>query len=171
MFGWSIRARAWRLGLEPRQHLLRVHAGLDELHRDEPLDRLGLLRPPHGAHAALADDLDERIPPGDHRAGVCVPAGADRRTRGGRGVRGERAGLAREERVGVGERQFDGPVGRAGGADERGSDRQQSFHLGPQLGVPAALGVQVGGTLGRRFLQCGEADRFEDVRIYHGSLT
>ena len=63
------------LGLEPGQHLLGVHAGLDQLDRDEPLDRLGLLGPPDGPHAALADGLDQRVLAGDDGAGVLVLAG------------------------------------------------------------------------------------------------
>ena len=45
------------LGLEAGDDLPRVHAGLDELQRDQALDRLGLLGHPDGAHAALADLL------------------------------------------------------------------------------------------------------------------
>ncbi|HVK17369.1 MAG TPA: protein kinase, partial [Fimbriiglobus sp.] len=65
------------LGLEPGQHLPRVHAGLDQLECDQPLDRLGLLRHPDAAHAALADRLDQLVraddragPFGDRRVGA-----------------------------------------------------------------------------------------------------
>src|SRR5688572_22661138 len=37
------------------EHGLRVHPRLDDLHRDGPLHRLGLLGHVHAAHAALAD--------------------------------------------------------------------------------------------------------------------
>jgi hypothetical protein len=46
-----------------------VHARLDQLYRDEALDRLGLLGHPDGAHAALADLLDQLVRP-DDRAGA-----------------------------------------------------------------------------------------------------
>jgi hypothetical protein len=85
------------LGLEPRDDLTGVHPGLDELDRDQSLDRLGLLGHPHGAHAALADRLDQLVGAdysagsfggrwpvdGGGRAGVsafgelAVPGGAD----------------------------------------------------------------------------------------------
>ena len=45
------------LGLEAGDHLPRVHARLDDLERDRPLDRLGLLGHEDHAHAAFADLL------------------------------------------------------------------------------------------------------------------
>ena len=83
------------LGLEPGQHLLRVHPRLDDLERDEPLDRLGLLGQLDHAHAPLADLLDELVLAGDDVPGV------DRLV-----VAGCWAALARSERRGL-----DGKVG------------------------------------------------------------
>ena len=56
------------LGLEAGDHLPRVHAGLDDLERDRPLDRLGLLGHEHDAHAAFADLLQQLVG-ADDRAG------------------------------------------------------------------------------------------------------
>ena len=56
------------LGVEPGQHRPRVHAGLDQLERHLPLDRLGLLGPVDGAHAPLAEDFEQRVPAGDDLA-------------------------------------------------------------------------------------------------------
>ena len=44
----------------------RVHARLDDLERDLPLDRLGLLGHPDGAHAAFADLLQQLVRPDLH---------------------------------------------------------------------------------------------------------
>ena len=55
MLGWSIRARACRSASNRASTCLRVHPRLDQLDRDLPLDRLGLLGHPDRAHAALAD--------------------------------------------------------------------------------------------------------------------
>jgi hypothetical protein len=49
------------LGLESRQHLLGVHARLDQLQGDAAPDRLGLLGLPDLPHAALADQLDQAV--------------------------------------------------------------------------------------------------------------
>jgi hypothetical protein len=49
------------LGLEAGDDLFRVHAGLDQLDRHAAPDRLGLLREPDLAHAALADLLKESV--------------------------------------------------------------------------------------------------------------
>ena len=49
------------LRLEAGEHLLRVHARLDELERHQPLDRLGLLGHLDRAHAPFADLLDELV--------------------------------------------------------------------------------------------------------------
>ena len=56
------------LGLEAGDHLPRVHAGLDDLERDRPLERLGLLGHEHHAHAAFADLLQQLVG-ADDRAG------------------------------------------------------------------------------------------------------
>ena len=56
------------LGLEAGDHLPGVHARLDDLQRDGPLDRLGLLGHEHDAHAAFADLLQELVG-ADDRAG------------------------------------------------------------------------------------------------------
>jgi hypothetical protein len=42
------------LSLESRQHLLAIHAGLEELDGHRPPNRLGLLGHPDRAHVALA---------------------------------------------------------------------------------------------------------------------
>ena len=49
--------------LEARDHLLRVHAQLDDLQRHAPPHRLLLLRHPDGAEAALADLLQQLVGP------------------------------------------------------------------------------------------------------------
>ena len=54
------------LGLEAGDHLPRVHARLDDLERDRPLDRLGLLGHEDDAHAAFADLLQQLVG-ADHR--------------------------------------------------------------------------------------------------------
>jgi hypothetical protein len=48
-------------GLKPGQHLLGVHAGLDDLERDRPAHRIGLFGHPHAAHAAFAKPLEKLI--------------------------------------------------------------------------------------------------------------
>ena len=53
------------LGVEPGQDHARVHADLDQLERHLAVDRLGLLGPVDGAHAPLAEDFQQRVPPGD----------------------------------------------------------------------------------------------------------
>jgi hypothetical protein len=50
-------------GLEPGDHLATVHAGLDDLERDAPSDRLVLVGQVHHPVAALAEDADELIGP------------------------------------------------------------------------------------------------------------
>ena len=49
------------LGLEPGEHLAAVHPGLDELQRNRAPHWLGLLGHVDGAHAALADGLEEPV--------------------------------------------------------------------------------------------------------------
>ena len=57
------------LGLEAGDHLPRVHARLDDLQRDGPLERLGLLGHEDDAHAAFADLLQQLVG-ADDRAGL-----------------------------------------------------------------------------------------------------
>ena len=57
------------LGFEAGDHLPRVHAGLDDLERHLPLDRLGLLGHEDDAHAAFADLLQQLVR-ADDRAGA-----------------------------------------------------------------------------------------------------
>ena len=57
------------LGLEAGDHLPRVHPRLDDLERDRPLNRLGLLGHEHDAHAAFADLLQQLVG-ADDRAGL-----------------------------------------------------------------------------------------------------
>jgi hypothetical protein len=71
------------LGLEPRQHLPRVHPRLDKLDGHRALDRLGLLRHPHRPHAPLADLLQELVASGQHHAALLRAARSPgRRARG-----------------------------------------------------------------------------------------
>ena len=56
------------LGVEPGQHPLRVHPGLDQFERDLPLHRLGLVGPVDRPHPALADDLNQGVPSGNDLA-------------------------------------------------------------------------------------------------------
>ena len=49
------------LRLEASQDLSAVHPRLDQLDRDQPLDRLGLLGHPDRTHAALAHLLDQLV--------------------------------------------------------------------------------------------------------------
>ena len=65
------------LGLEPGDHLLGVHARLDDLQRDAAADRLGLLGDIDDAHSPFADLLQQLVAAdegaGDVRgAGRCV---------------------------------------------------------------------------------------------------
>ena len=55
------------LGLEPRQDGPGIHARLDQLERNLPLDRLGLLGQVDAAHAPFADLLAELVSTRDHR--------------------------------------------------------------------------------------------------------
>jgi hypothetical protein len=50
-----------------REHLSRVHTGLDQLEGDFAFDRLGLLGDPNFAHATLSNFIDERVPARDDR--------------------------------------------------------------------------------------------------------
>ena len=47
--------------LEAGDDVLRLHAGLDDLQGDEPLDRPSLLCEPHFAHPAAAEELNEPV--------------------------------------------------------------------------------------------------------------
>ena len=58
------------LGLEACEHGLRVHARLDQLERDLPLHRLGLLRDPDLAHAAFADPFEQLVAAVDDGRGL-----------------------------------------------------------------------------------------------------
>ena len=80
-------------GPEAGQDLPAVHAGLDELERDRPPHRLGLLGHVDRAHAPLADRLQELVR-ADDRAGDL-----GRRTRGRRESR--RRGSSFEEAAGL----------------------------------------------------------------------
>ena len=97
-------------GVEPGQHRARVHAGLDQLERHLPLDRLRLLGPVDGAHAPLAEDFEQRVPAGDdlardESAGAGRPAGRPRSwaraVRSGSPVRSSVAGGVSEARAAV----------------------------------------------------------------------
>ena len=68
MFGWSIRARACRSASNRARTCRESMPGLDDLDGHRPLDRLGLLGHPDGAHAAFADLFEQLVGP-DNRAG------------------------------------------------------------------------------------------------------
>ena len=133
MFGWSIRASACRSASNRASTRLRVHPGLDDLHRDHPADRLRLLGHADGAHAALADLLQQLVRPD----AAPRPLG-DRFVRGGpvlhgRGAVQETAEPAlRGEQLldvpaqpgvaGAGAVQVSGPIGRVGDVQSGGED-------------------------------------------------
>ena len=56
------------LGLEPGEHRPRIHARLDQLERDLPLDRLRLFGEVDAPHPPFADLLAELVPARDHAA-------------------------------------------------------------------------------------------------------
>jgi len=74
------------LGLEASHDLLGVHARLDDLERDPPAHRLGLLDQPHLAHPALSEQLEDTVGADDrgmtrnrpHRQGVLERVGHGR---------------------------------------------------------------------------------------------
>jgi hypothetical protein len=74
------------LGLEAGDDLLRVHAGLDHLHRNAAAEGLGLLRQVHRAHAALPEQLDDVIRPDLRRQRRAERTMADVGTGGGLGL-------------------------------------------------------------------------------------
>jgi hypothetical protein len=97
---WCRRRGPWRcsgvheperlpLSREASQHRLRVRPRLDELDRDERLDRLALFGYPDGAHAAVADLLEELVASSDD--------GADERGRRCVRCRGARVTLVRPD--------------------------------------------------------------------------
>jgi hypothetical protein len=57
------------LSLKSRDHLLRVHAELDDFQRDLANYRLALLGHIHHTHSALANYLEQLVPP-NHRPGL-----------------------------------------------------------------------------------------------------
>ena len=133
MLGWSISASACRSASNRARTWPRVHAGLDELEGDLPLDRLGLLGQVDGAHAALADRLEQRVLAGDHLVGPAVPAGSAR----GRSRRRPRSRPPRAWR----------PAGRR--ARRRPPSRPRPPRSGPRRGddrarLQEAAGVAVG---------------------------
>ena len=81
------------LGLEPGEHRLGVHPGLDDLDRDGPLHRFGLLGHEDAAHAAFADLLDQLVLPREDRADAGGRIAVIFRLR--LGLRGERERLCR----------------------------------------------------------------------------
>ena len=67
------------LGLEPGDHVARVHPGLEDLERDLAADRLGLLGDEDQAEAALTDVLHQPVwpdPVADFRSRWAAPAPA-----------------------------------------------------------------------------------------------
>ena len=76
------------LGLEPGDHLLGVHAQLDDLERHTPADRLGLLRDIDYTTTTFTDPLQQLVPSEGlaHRFVRCVvKIELDRRLQTGRG--------------------------------------------------------------------------------------
>ena len=61
MLGWSISASACRSASKRASTCLESMPGLDQLERDQALDRLGLLGHPDRAHAAFADLLQQLV--------------------------------------------------------------------------------------------------------------
>ncbi len=115
---------------EPRHDLLGVHPQLDDLQRDAPPHRLGLLCDVDHAAAAFANPFQQLV--------------ATQR-------------LADRFVGNVGEIELDGGTSRI---DLRGQQRvrllmrrEQRFEAGAQSGVVSAHGVQKGGTLGGGFCQ------------------
>ena len=143
------------LGLEPGDHLPRVHPRLDHLQGDPPADRLGLLGHEHHAHPALADLLQQLVradrprPPGLGRPGSS--GGRVRSARGrraveeaaGAGVGGEQASTPPQGRVaGAGPVQERRPVGRVGDVQGVGEDGGLRSTAGPPGRSAAGLGKQ-----------------------------
>ena len=62
------------LGLEAGDHLLGVHAQLDDLQGDRPLDRVLLLGQIDGAEPTLAEQLEELVAADDRAGSFSVPA-------------------------------------------------------------------------------------------------
>ena len=60
MFGWSISAKAWR-SCSNRAMTARVHAGLDDLHRDATLHRFDLIGNPDRAESAFTNHLKQLV--------------------------------------------------------------------------------------------------------------
>jgi hypothetical protein len=99
------------LGLEARDHLLRIHTGLDDLESNLPAHGLRLLGQVDDAHAPFADDFQQLVRPDAGADGHRVGGKSDG-TQYHRGMLQEGAGP-----VVIGEKAFD---------------------LGPQFGVAAA---------------------------------
>ena len=117
------------LRLEAGQHRPRVHPRLDDLDRDGPLHRLGLLGHEDAAHAAFADLLDQLVLAREDDADPSGPIAVIFRFA---------RPFAAPTTARCGSRRRCGIVGP-----------QQSLDPAAQLGVAAALAFQVGGTLRR----------------------
>ena len=76
MFGMVHQRQRLPLGFEAGDHLLGVHARLDDLERHPAPDRFVLLGQPDLAHPALADDLEKPVRP-DASGRVSVTVGGD----------------------------------------------------------------------------------------------
>ena len=138
--------------LEPGNHLVAVHAGLDDLEGDLALHRLRLLGHEDRAHAAFADLLQEL---------VRADSGANRR------LRRMRHRLVRGTRL---------IVGGCGRGDRRLLQKAARRGLGRQHFLDSAAEVQVAGAgrfeidrtlLGRALFQGGKEDHFEGRKIVH----
>ncbi len=91
MPGWSINARAWRIGFEAGDDLFGVHARLDDLERDLAADGALLLGEEDDPHPPLAELADD-----------CVGADARAGALGDRGVGGEAGRFGRSRGRGTG---------------------------------------------------------------------
>ena len=125
-------------GLEAGDDLPRVHARLDDLERHLASDRLLLLGHEDGAHAALADLLEELVR-ADHRAGFLVERSGD--THGwvvfvlGLGIAsGSRSRSWRNARA----KEIAGPL----------VSLQERFHLDAKRRILSARPIEIRRTLG-----------------------
>ena len=145
------------LGLEAGDDLRAVHAGLDDLQGDLALDRLGLLRHEDGAHAALADLLQELVR-ADDRAGAFAEGDSGRLRPG-------------HDRVGP-----RGPHGSGRPVQETAGfavNLEKVPHLLLELGIPAAGFADVAVPLLRRQLADGMQKQFTGFLqvCWHGNTS
>ena len=175
MLGWSIKASACRSASNRASTARESMPILISFSATCRLTGAVWLCPINGAHAPLAEDFEQRVPAGDDLARDRSAGAVGRRNlfnRGpsaagsvfrGRQFRGWTRFRGRSPRRILGfERDRLGPwhgLGRGGfafagglgfqGQAYRALDGEQRLDPGPEFGFPAALPVQVGGTLRR----------------------